>query len=85
MSKCDDFLRSPHGHAALLAGSLVTRLARDIVSFDDVYNGPTENIFETGFYLYREDTPFGLWDDCLTEDELDLICGVYRIDTGKLI
>ncbi|KAF8235940.1 hypothetical protein L208DRAFT_1173965, partial [Tricholoma matsutake] len=41
VSKCDDFLRSPHGHAALLAGSLVTRLARDIVSFDDVYNGPT--------------------------------------------
>ncbi|KAF8235939.1 hypothetical protein L208DRAFT_1173788, partial [Tricholoma matsutake] len=22
-------------------------------------------------------------DDCLTEDELDLICGVYRIDTGQ--
>ena len=24
------------------------------------------------------------WDDHLTDDEVDLICGVYRVDTGEI-
>jgi hypothetical protein len=37
--KRNDFLRSPRGHAALLAGGLISRLARDVVNFDDVCYG----------------------------------------------
>lgn len=78
------FLMSARGRAALLAGGLIARLARDVVSYEDVFYGPSDGFEQHGFCLSDEKHPdFALWDDCLTEDEQDLICGVYRIDTGK--
>ena len=82
--KRNNFLRSPRGRAALLAGGLMARLARDVVNFDDVCYGPSDEIFRHGFCLKDEKySSFALWDDCLTEDEQDMICGVYKVDTGK--
>jgi len=72
---------SAHGRAALMTGGLIAHLARDVVSYEDVYYGSSD---PNGICLTDEKHPgFGLWDDCLTEDEQNLICGIYRVDTGK--
>ena len=36
------FLVSAHGRAALMAGGLIAHLARDVVSYEDVYYGPSD-------------------------------------------
>ncbi|KAJ7663696.1 hypothetical protein DFH06DRAFT_1128077 [Mycena polygramma] len=59
----DQFLITPRGRAALQYGGIIGRLARAVVSVDNV---------------------FAYWDDCLTEQEIDLICGVYHISTGQV-
>jgi hypothetical protein len=67
-----------------LAGGLIARLARDVVNFDNVCYGPSDEFYRDGFCLKDEKyLSFALWDDYLTEDEQDMICGVYKVDTGK--
>ena len=74
----NQFLISAHGRAALMTGGLI---ARDVVSYEDIYHGSSD---PNGVCLTDGKHPdFRLWDECLTEDEQDLICGVYRVDTGK--
>jgi hypothetical protein len=76
-------LSSPRGRAALLHGGLVACIARPYVNFDDVCKGPTSDVMRYGSVL-RGDNGIGYWDDKLTSDELDIICGVYCVDTGDL-
>ncbi|KAJ3714662.1 hypothetical protein DFJ43DRAFT_1160738 [Lentinula guzmanii] len=60
----DDFLRSARGRAALLAGGIVARLARDAVNEQDVYDGPTENALQEGEHVlcvWEEGKHFALW------------------------
>ena len=79
-----DRLLSSRGRAALLMGGIVARLAREAVSFDDVCNGPSDRVFWDGTVLFNERSPSsGYWDDSLTPDELDIICGVYKVATGE--
>ena len=80
------FLSSPRGRAARLAGGIVARLARDVVKDEEVCTGPSDSVFEDGVCLWdgNESSP-AYWDDRLTADELDVICGVYRVDTGGYI
>ncbi|KAK0479122.1 hypothetical protein IW261DRAFT_1336724 [Armillaria novae-zelandiae] len=78
------FLRSPRGQAACLMGGIVGRLAHGVVPYEDVYHGPSEDVFEDGVNFQDSEQPsVTLWDDRLTSDELDLVCSVYRIDTGQ--
>ncbi|KAG6904426.1 hypothetical protein DXG01_010013, partial [Tephrocybe rancida] len=76
----DDFLRSPRGRAALLQGGIVSRLAREVVQYQHVFDGPTPEVFDTGTMLPGQN--HGHWDDALTDHEINIICGVYQIDTG---
>jgi hypothetical protein len=77
------FLCSQRGRAAMLAGGIVARLAREDVRYEDVCNGPSDSVFEDGICLWDgEESSLAYWDDKLSEDEVDLICGVYRVDTG---
>ncbi|KAJ7137624.1 hypothetical protein C8R43DRAFT_1019908 [Mycena crocata] len=78
----ESFLRSPRGRAALLAGGIIGRLARDIADERSVFNGPSDGVLTTGVCLWNETNAIAYWDDTLTEDEIDLICGVDRIATG---
>ena len=77
----DDFLRQPRGRAALLKGGIIWRLAMEYVDPGRVIAGPTGNSV-TGHTL-RFPNNHVYCDDNLTEDELDLICGVYKVYTGK--
>ena len=80
----DRFLRSSRGQAALSRGGVITRLAVGIVSFENFSNGPSDMVLEEGLCLWDGNPASqAYWDDHLTDDEVDLICGVYRVDTGK--
>ncbi|KAJ7655728.1 hypothetical protein DFH06DRAFT_992263 [Mycena polygramma] len=76
------FLSSPRGRAALLYGGIVGRLARSEASKEEVLRGPTANVLVEGICLWDGRSPFAYWDDRLTEQEIDLICGVYHVATG---
>lgn len=71
------FLRQPHARAALLKGGIVWRLAMEFLGPQDVLVGPSEQAF-------TRHQQSGLYDDDLTDDELNLICGVYKVYTGEL-
>jgi hypothetical protein len=82
----DSFLRQPHARAALLAGGIVWRLSFDALGISPVLDGPTIDAIEYGKRspaLGNLGQPSMLYDDTLTEGETDLICGVYKIYTGK--
>lgn len=85
VAKRDDFLSGPRGRAALLRGGIVWRLAKDVVKRSTVVVGPCRPEYEAPKLVFkgRSDGRF-MYDDDLTEEETDLICGVYRVHTGKL-
>jgi hypothetical protein len=80
----NQFLLSPRGRAAMLAGGIVARLAREVVRLEGVCIGPSDGVLESGICFWDgKQSSAAYWDDKLTEDESDLICGVYRVDTGQ--
>jgi hypothetical protein len=68
-----------HARAALPKGGIVWRLVQECLHPGDVLTGPTAN-FDHGHSITSNGQT--LWDDDLSEDELDLICGVYLVSTG---
>ena len=70
----EDLLRGPRGRAALMHGGLVARIARDVLDVNIVLDGPSPNSITVG-----QHGPFFLFDDRLTADDLDVICGVYYV------
>ena len=45
----------------------------------DVLIGPTDSVTEDGHSL--NETDYAYWDNSLTSEELELICGVYQVYT----
>ncbi|KAJ7848209.1 hypothetical protein B0H13DRAFT_1730038 [Mycena leptocephala] len=76
------FLASPRGRTALFVGGIVAHLARLVVDQELASLGPTSEVFRTGIRLWDGQSSAAYWDDALTEQEIDLICGVYEIGTG---
>jgi hypothetical protein len=83
----DAFLRSPRGRAALFYGGIVGRLARlAIPDFADIAClDPSEDILKTGAHVLSGNREEALWHEALTPDEINLICGVYSVETGTFI
>ncbi|KAJ7468824.1 hypothetical protein B0H11DRAFT_1920835 [Mycena galericulata] len=79
----DNFLASPRGRAARFAGGIIGRLARDVVFDDRACLGPTDGAYETGVRLWDGESSTAYWDDALTPQEIDLICGAYILPTGQ--
>ena len=76
-----DLLRGPKGRAALLRGGIVWRIAMEIMHgglVEAALAGPSEDVYYYG-EMYRPDHGDDSYDDGLTNDELRLICGVYRV------
>ena len=42
--------------------------------------GPSQDVFSEGSFLSSADGY--LWDDTLSEDDLEVVCGVYKVYTG---
>ncbi|KAJ6529979.1 hypothetical protein B0H10DRAFT_1862057 [Mycena sp. CBHHK59/15] len=79
----NQFLSTPRGRAALLYGGIVGHLTREAISNDEVMKGPSDDAPITGICLCNSSSMAASWDDQLTEEELDLICGVYHTATGE--
>ncbi|KAJ7872876.1 hypothetical protein B0H14DRAFT_2344529 [Mycena olivaceomarginata] len=79
---CWEFFLSPRGRAALFAGGIIGRLAREMVPEALACLGPTSEVPPTGVCLWDGHSLMAYWDDTLTSQEIDLICGVYAIPTG---
>lgn len=75
-------LRLPHARAALLKGGILWRLAMEALEANDALQGPSDIVYSHGCSI-TSSTGTRLWDDDLTQDESELICGVYKVYTGK--
>jgi hypothetical protein len=72
--------------AALMKGGIVWRLTQDTLDPDDVFAGPTDECMDP--HRGRASTFSDgevLWDDDLSEEKMDVICGVYRVSTGAIL
>ena len=77
----DILLSGPRGRAALMMGGIIWRLAKEVLDDADVMDGPSYCLGSEFRISTTHDT---LADNALTSDELQIICGTYRIFTGKL-
>jgi hypothetical protein len=80
------FLSGPHARMALMKGGILWRLAKDTVSSDCVLSGPSRNalsfgVFKTATTGFPNET--FVYDDSLSREEMDLICGVYNVANGE--
>lgn len=82
MLQCQTVLSSPQGRAALLRGGIVSRIAKEFISNDRVYEGPSVEVtaHQVGYLVPSEDG-IRLCDDDLTEHEVAIICGTYSLYT----
>ncbi|KAI1783062.1 hypothetical protein LXA43DRAFT_904339 [Ganoderma leucocontextum] len=76
-------LSQPKGRAALLRGGIVWRLAVEVLGGnwrELAKMGPSSDVYSYGqpFVPHRGD-PY--YDDALSSDELDVVCGVYKVYT----
>jgi hypothetical protein len=81
----DEFLRSPRGHLALLAGGVIAHLACEVIPFNKVYDGPADNVEKDGMFIGKVKGGSGYYSDVLSEAEVNLVLGVYHVDTSELI
>ncbi|KAJ7772342.1 hypothetical protein B0H16DRAFT_1305548 [Mycena metata] len=77
-------LLTERGQVALRSGGLIARIASDVVSLDRALLGPSDRVVEQGVCFRPRHAAVAFWDDKLTEDEENLICGVYYVATGTL-
>ncbi|KAI0713029.1 hypothetical protein C8T65DRAFT_574267 [Cerioporus squamosus] len=74
-------LRGPKARAALLAGGIVWRLALELLGglfLDDAAKGPSPDVYRYN-EQFRPDVGDDFLDDKLSSDELDIVCGTYRV------
>ncbi|KAJ7738608.1 hypothetical protein B0H16DRAFT_1307131 [Mycena metata] len=81
VAQLTDFLRSERGVLALQAGGILGRLAKFAVNTNLMCLRPGPDVFRTGIRLWDGRSSTAYWDNCLTMDEINLICGVYEIGT----
>ncbi|KAJ7739326.1 hypothetical protein B0H16DRAFT_1465284 [Mycena metata] len=81
----DAFVRSSRGRTALFYGGIVGRIACLVLSdFEDVAClEPSEDVLQTGARVSRRNGEGELHFETLTKEEINLICGVYTIETGQ--
>jgi len=86
--RSDFFTKHPRSRAARLKGAIIWRLAIEgdggLVD-ERVLEGPSEEALMCGTCLGLVDGVGSLWDDELSEADMDLICGVYKYSTGGAV
>lgn len=79
----DSYLRShPNARAALCAGGIIARLAREEMSNVAVLSGPSEAALN-GEQTVRTSGNDRFCDDGISPEVMDLVCGVYEVETGQ--
>ena len=75
-------LSHPNARAALCAGGIVARLAREVMSNVAVLSGPSEAALN-GEQTVLTSGNDRFCDDTILPAVMDLICGVYEVETGE--
>ena len=78
-------LRGPKARAALLLGGIVWRLVLEILGqtlVEDVVKGPSCEVYHCG-QAFTPSRGNDYYDDSLSTDEIDAICGVYKVVLSK--
>ena len=78
----DRFLRSSRGRATVMCGGIVGRIAREVVPDAHVIYGPDPDLVCLRGRCFLDTLSGGYWDDEITSEEIDLICGVYIVERG---
>lgn len=78
------FFQSPKAMCCLMKGGVVWRLAHNYVDVESVYDGLSAECLFNSLCLW-DGSPGSpsYWDDDLTAEEMDLVLGVYKVETGK--
>jgi hypothetical protein len=85
VSNRDRFLMTTRGHAALRYGGVVGRIAQAVLLSEDALLGPSDDVTEHGICFQNRRSNELYWDDELSAEELDLICGIYHVATGSCL
>jgi hypothetical protein len=80
--KRDELLKLPHARAALTMGGIVWRLSIEVIGLEKVLTGPSADAWKFGSRHHARGMGTSC-EDALSEDELDLICGVYKTYNSK--
>ncbi|KAJ7171904.1 hypothetical protein B0H12DRAFT_1040615 [Mycena haematopus] len=76
-------LRSSRGLVALRSGGIIARIAREVVSLEDGLIDPSDYPLDHGICFWDGKSAKTLRGEQLTDDEVDVICGVYHVATGQ--
>jgi hypothetical protein len=74
-------LHTPRGRVALQYGGIMARLARSEVPNEDFFCGFSAEIYDVGDCLWDGTSQYAYWHDVLSDNEIDLLCGVYHLET----
>jgi hypothetical protein len=81
-----EFCSLPRARAAIARGALVWRLALESIGApaeEIISDGPSQEVFTHGTSFQDPDSSVEMCDDVLSEAEMDLMCGVYKVFTGE--
>ncbi|KAK7031898.1 hypothetical protein R3P38DRAFT_2774366 [Favolaschia claudopus] len=78
-----ELLHTRRGHVAPLYGGVIGRIAREEVCDEHVLQGPSDDVYDDGACLWDGQSDHAYWYETLSEHEIDVICGVYYVATGK--
>ncbi|PPQ83566.1 hypothetical protein CVT24_004709 [Panaeolus cyanescens] len=67
----------------MMAGGIVARIAQDYLPLSAVTMGPSSCVTKDACGISICDGEATYSDDALTVEELDCICGLYSVNTGK--
>jgi hypothetical protein len=83
-NRCREFFKQHFTRAALEMGGIIGRLAREYIGQDVVLMGPALEVGRSAHIFDGIKTAY--WGDTLADEDMNLICGVYRAATnGKLV
>ncbi|KAJ7752227.1 hypothetical protein DFH07DRAFT_745142 [Mycena maculata] len=83
MGRRRQLLHSPRGLVALRSGGVIARIARDDVCLEDGLICPSDYPPDHGVCFWDGRSAESLRDEQLTDDEVDIICGVYHRDPAS--
>jgi hypothetical protein len=65
-------------------GGIVWRLAMDVLAIGQALEGPSSSVMQYGIGRYIQGDDVHYWDDVLSKDQLDLICGISYVKHGMI-
>lgn len=79
----DFLLHAPRARAAASKGGILWRLTVEFIDWNYVIAGPSPEVQRSTRAKHLKGDPNEYWDDELMEEDIDIVCGVYKIYSGQ--